>query len=163
LSLTKCGWSKKKHVDYLKKQTLFSLSVASNSLVIIFPLSTFPSSFSFKIDFFKTIYSDHGFFYLICSWVLLTSPDLQPTSFQSFLLPTAKYQIDLHKSSGRLGDRSEQASGVRGTTGRPTESNNLSPWRLSETEPPIKEHAQDEPRTSTHLQQMINLFFMWTL
>ena len=38
-------------------------------------------------------------------------------------------------------DRTEQARGVKDTTRRPTESTNLGPWGLTDTEPPTKEHA----------------------
>ena len=38
-------------------------------------------------------------------------------------------------------DRTEQARGVKDTTRRPTESTNLGTWKLTETEPPTKEHA----------------------
>jgi hypothetical protein len=42
---------------------------------------------------------------------------------------------------GRAGNRCEQARGLTDTTRRPTESANLGPERLTETEPPAKEHA----------------------
>ena len=41
----------------------------------------------------------------------------------------------------KSGDRTEQARGVKDTTRRPTESTNLGPWGLTETEPSTKEHA----------------------
>jgi hypothetical protein len=40
----------------------------------------------------------------------------------------------------------EAARGIKDTTRRPTESTNLGPEGLTETEPPTKEHAWAEPR-----------------
>jgi hypothetical protein len=40
----------------------------------------------------------------------------------------------------------------RNSTGRPTESTNLDPWELSESEPPTKEHTWAEMRPiGTHV------------
>lgn len=38
--------------------------------------------------------------------------------------------------------------------GKPTESSNLGPWRLSEIEPPTTEHIPAGPRHPTYMQQM---------
>ena len=77
--------------------------------------------------------------------------------------PTAKHQAELKESCGRVGDRIERAGEVKDITRRPTESSNLSPWGLTETEPPTKEHACVGPRPPTHLQQIYSLVFMWVL
>lgn len=42
--------------------------------------------------------------------------------------PTAKHQLELGESCGRLGDRSEQARVIKDTTRRSTESTDLGPW-----------------------------------
>jgi hypothetical protein len=64
---------------------------------------------------------------------------------------TFKHQVELGESCGRVGGRIEQAGErVKDTTRRPTESTNLSPGGLTETEPPTKEHAGDGPRPPTH-------------
>ena len=39
----------------------------------------------------------------------------------------------------KVGGRIKDPEGNRNSTGRPTESTNLDPWGLSETEPPTKE------------------------
>ena len=59
--------------------------------------------------------------------------------------PTAKHQAELKESCGRVGDRIERAGEVKDITRRPTESSNLDPWGLTETEPPTKEHAGADP------------------
>ena len=65
--------------------------------------------------------------------------------------PTAKYQVELREFCTRVGDRIEGAGGVKDPTRTPTESTNLDPWGLTETESPTKEHAGAGPRTLTHL------------
>jgi hypothetical protein len=52
---------------------------------------------------------------------------------------------------GRVGGRVEGPGGDRDSTGRSTESTNLGPWELSETEPPTKEHTQTGPRPTAHM------------
>lgn len=48
-----------------------------------------------------------------------------------------------------MGDRIEPArEGIKGTTRRPTTSNNLGPWSLPEAELPTIEHAGTRPMTS---------------
>ena len=64
--------------------------------------------------------------------------------------PTAKHQEEQRESSERVGDRTEQAGSVKNTT-RPTESTNMCPLELSETESPTRELAGAGPRFSTHL------------
>lgn len=75
--------------------------------------------------------------------------------------PTAKHQEEFKESSGRVGDRVEQARGVKDTMRRPTESTNLGSWGLTKTEPLTKEHAGAGPGPQTHLYQMYILVFMW--
>ena len=60
--------------------------------------------------------------------------------------PRAKHQAEIRESCERVGDRTEQARGVKDTTRRSTESTNLGLCRLIETEPLTKEHAGGEPR-----------------
>ena len=55
--------------------------------------------------------------------------------------PTAKHQEELGESCERVRDKTEQARGVKDTTRRPTESTNLDPEELTESELPTKEHA----------------------
>ena len=43
---------------------------------------------------------------------------------------------------------------VKDTIRRPKESTNLGPRKLTETEPPTKEHAMSGPKLHTHLEQM---------
>jgi hypothetical protein len=64
--------------------------------------------------------------------------------------PTAKCQTELRESFGRVGDRTERAGGVKDTTRKPTESTKLSPWGLTETEPPTREHTGAAPRLPTY-------------
>jgi hypothetical protein len=42
-----------------------------------------------------------------------------------------------------------------------TESTNMDPWGLSETEPLTKEYISAGPRPPAHMQQMCKLVFMW--
>jgi hypothetical protein len=65
----------------------------------------------------------------------------------------------LRKSRGRI----ERAEGVKDTTRRPTESTNLGPWRVTETEPPTQEHVWTRPRPPTNMKQMCSLVFVWVL
>ena len=54
--------------------------------------------------------------------------------------------MELGNSYGRIEERTVGPESDRNSTGRPTESTNLDPWRLSETEPTTKEHTQNRPR-----------------
>jgi hypothetical protein len=55
-------------------------------------------------------------------------------------------QENLYKSEGRIvGDRK-----IKNTSRRPTESTNLGSWGLTETKPPMKEHAWARPRPPIH-------------
>ena len=72
-------------------------------------------------------------------------------------------QPNIRWSSGslveELGRRVEGAGGIKDTTRRPTESANLGPgvW-LTETEPPIKDHAgarSTHTHTHTHTHSLI--------
>jgi hypothetical protein len=54
--------------------------------------------------------------------------------------PTAKNWIELQDSYEKAGGRMEGPEGDRNSTGRPTESTDVDPAGLSETEPPTKEH-----------------------
>jgi hypothetical protein len=51
----------------------------------------------------------------------------------------------------RVGGRIEGPKEDRDSTGRPTESTNLDPRGLLETEPPIKERAWTGPRPPTYM------------
>jgi hypothetical protein len=68
--------------------------------------------------------------------------------------PTAKHQAEPGESCGRIGDRSDQVRGVKGSTGRPTESTILGPWRLTNPETPTREYAWAGPRPPTYLVQL---------
>jgi hypothetical protein len=59
--------------------------------------------------------------------------------------------MDIQEAYGRDGGRIEGLKKDRHSTGRPTESTNLDPWRLPETEPPTKECTQDGLRTPAHM------------
>ena len=50
-----------------------------------------------------------------------------------------------------VGRKTMVAREVKDTTRKPTESTNLGPWWLTETEPPTKEHAQAGPRLPAHV------------
>jgi hypothetical protein len=63
--------------------------------------------------------------------------------------PTAKHQAELRKYYGK--SASEQVGKVKVITRRPTESNNLQPWRLTKPGSPTREHAEAGPRSLTHL------------
>jgi hypothetical protein len=65
--------------------------------------------------------------------------------------PTAKYQMELRESCGRMGDRFEGTGGVMGTTRKSTESTKPGLWGLTEIEPPTKKHAGARPQTPTYL------------
>ena len=54
--------------------------------------------------------------------------------------------MELGNSYGRIEERTVGPERDRNSTGRPTESTNLDPWRLSETEPTTKEHVQNRPK-----------------
>jgi len=58
---------------------------------------------------------------------------------------------EIRDSYGRVGGRVKSPEEGRDSTGRPTDSTNLDPWELSETEPPIKEHTQSGPRPPAHM------------
>ena len=60
-------------------------------------------------------------------------------------------QAELEESCGREGKRIEGTREVKDTTGKPTESTNLDPWELPETEPPTKEHTQAGLRSLAHI------------
>jgi hypothetical protein len=60
--------------------------------------------------------------------------------------PTAKHDIELRDSCERVGGRIRGSEEDRDSTGRPTESTNLGPWRLPETELTTKGHTQDGSR-----------------
>lgn len=60
-----------------------------------------------------------------------------------------------------LGEMTEGARGVSDTTRKPTESTNLGPRGLTETEPPTKDHARTGPRSPAHIEQMHSLVFVW--
>ena len=64
---------------------------------------------------------------------------------------TARHQVVFGESCGSVGDRIEQAKGVKNTTGRPTESTNLGSCQLTETGPLAREDAGSGPRPFTHL------------
>ena len=49
--------------------------------------------------------------------------------------------MELGNFYDREGGRNVGPGGGRNSTGRPTESNNLDPLGLSETQPPTKEHT----------------------
>jgi hypothetical protein len=70
--------------------------------------------------------------------------------------------MELGDSYGRIGRRVAGPKGDRNSTGRPTESTNLDPWGLSESEPPNKEHRLDLGLPA-HMKQMCSLAFMWVL
>lgn len=55
--------------------------------------------------------------------------------------PTAKHEVEVKKSCGRLRVMIEGTGGVKNTIRRRTETNNLGPWGLTETEPQTKEHS----------------------
>ena len=59
--------------------------------------------------------------------------------------PTGKHHVELRESCGRMGDRREQAGGVKDTTRRPTVSTNLGLWGLTEPGLPTREHAGAGP------------------
>jgi hypothetical protein len=59
--------------------------------------------------------------------------------------------MELRGSYGRVGGIIEGPEGDRNVTGKPTESNNLNPWVLTETEPPTKEHTWAGPRTTAQM------------
>jgi hypothetical protein len=69
---------------------------------------------------------------------------------------TAKHWTKLGESYGRVG-RIWDSRENRNVTGRPTKSTNLDPWRLLETEPTIKEHAEAGPRISHILSRCVTL------
>jgi hypothetical protein len=66
---------------------------------------------------------------------------LRGSGWKQMQRPTAKHQAKLRELCERVGHRIELAR--EDTTGRPTESTNLGPWGLTDTEPPTKYHAAD--------------------
>lgn len=67
--------------------------------------------------------------------------------------PTAKHQVELGKSCGRVGDRTEQVRGVKDTTRFRVNSPGTTGagGGITEAELPTKEHAGGGPRPPTHL------------
>ena len=61
-------------------------------------------------------------------------------TIQKSRLLTAKHWMGIGDSYG-VGRRIAGPEGDENSTGRPIESTNLDPWKLSETEPPTKEHT----------------------
>ena len=57
------------------------------------------------------------------------------------------------ESCGKMGGRIQLAGGIKDMKRRCTESSNLGPWLLTETEPPTKEHVSAGSRPLTHLWQ----------
>ena len=68
---------------------------------------------------------------------------LMETDAETHSQRTSGHERVMWKPQGRI----ETASVVKDTTRRPTESTNLSPWGLTETELPTKEHAEPGPRS----------------
>ena len=66
-------------------------------------------------------------------------------------ISTAKHWAEVGDSYGGVEGRIAGPNGERNSTGRPTESSNLDSWEFSETESPIKEHAQAGPRPPAHM------------
>jgi len=54
--------------------------------------------------------------------------------------------MELRDTCERFGGRIEGPEGERNCIRRRTESTNLNPWEVSETEPPTKEHTWAGPR-----------------
>jgi hypothetical protein len=59
--------------------------------------------------------------------------------------------VKLREFYGRVGGRTERPEDDRDFTEKPTESTNLDPWGLPETESPTKEQAQAGPRSLAHV------------
>jgi hypothetical protein len=74
--------------------------------------------------------------------------------------PTAKHQAELRESCGREGCRIEQATRVKYTTRRPTESIVLGSRGLTENELPTKEHVGAVYGLPTHLSPMYSFVLM---
>ena len=62
-----------------------------------------------------------------------------------------RYWTEFGHFSERMGERIAYPKGDTKSIGRPIESTNLDPMRLSETEPPTKEHTWAGPRLPTHM------------
>lgn len=65
-------------------------------------------------------------------------------------------QPSIRQRSGSLVEEYEQTRGVKDSTGA-TESTNLGPWGLTDTEPLTKEHAGAETRLPTHFAANVHL------
>jgi hypothetical protein len=64
---------------------------------------------------------------------------------------TLKHQEVLSEPCRRVEDRIKGVRGVKDTTRRPTEFDDLDPWRFTENEPQTKEHVGDDPKPHSHL------------
>jgi hypothetical protein len=64
---------------------------------------------------------------------------------------TGKHWTEIWDTYERVGGRIEGPDGEGNPTGRPTESTNLDPLELSETEPQTKEHKVARTRSSSHI------------
>jgi len=71
---------------------------------------------------------------MVCLQTWLSSERLYPAANQTRC-------GDLQLNIGGVERRIEGPEGNRNSVGKLTESNNLDPWELSETEPPTKEHT----------------------
>ena len=69
----------------------------------------------------------------------------------------ANHWVELGDSYGRVSI--EGLQGDRNSIERLTDSTNLDPWRLSETEPPIKEHTQAGPSLGAAYVACVQLRF----
>jgi hypothetical protein len=65
-------------------------------------------------------------------------------------IPTAKHEVELGQSYGRVGGKIEEDRGVKITWRRSTESTKLAQRGLTETQPKNKELAGAGPRPLTH-------------
>ena len=60
-------------------------------------------------------------------------------------IPSAKHGMEVRDPYGRVRARIEGTEADDNTTGRPTVSSNLDPWKLTETESPTEEHTGAAP------------------
>jgi|UPI00001F81E3 hypothetical protein len=65
---------------------------------------------------------------------------------------TARHQEKLQVPCGRVGDRNDQAREIKNTQRKPTESTNMGPREITETELLTKEQTEAGSKTPTHLE-----------
>ena len=94
----------------------------------------------------------------ISSWVrqepsiFVSREALSSSRWRQMQRYTARHQEKLQVPCGRVGDRNDQAREIKNTQRKPTESTNMGPREITETELLTKEQTEAGSKTPTHLE-----------